>query len=74
MQLFTQKTNIMPERAMIGECGPNGDMCWNIVDFNYAWSLLQGGVLEDRGYKTVNGITYKLFYLPPAKPYIDHSA
>jgi hypothetical protein len=65
--IFTKKSHISVQNAQIGEDLPNGDICWNIVDFEYAWALFLGGVLEDRGYRTVNGIHYRLFYLPPPR-------
>lgn len=65
MGIFTKNSSILPEKAMIGESLPNGDIVWNTADFDYCWTLLLGGVLEDRGYKMVNGIHYRLFYLPP---------
>lgn len=65
MGIFTKKSHIMEQNAQIGELADNGDIVWAIADFEFAWSLYVTGVLEDRGYKTVNGIHYKLFYLPP---------
>lgn len=65
MAIFTKKSPIMEENAQIGELIDNGDIIWAIADFQYAWSMYLGGVLEHRGSRTVNGITYTLFYLPP---------
>lgn len=70
MGLFTAKVGISDNYAMIGE-DSDGDMTWNTADFDYCWALFLGGVLEDRGYKTVNGIYYRLFYLPPP-PHFRH--
>lgn len=65
MGLFTAKEEILPNYAMIGEDNAQGDIQWCIVDWDYAQSLYVQGVLEDRGSKVVNGIVYKLYYLPP---------
>lgn len=65
MGIFNGKSHIMPENAQIGELQDNGDIVWAIAEFEYAWSLYSAGVLEDRGYRTINGIHYKMFYLPP---------
>ena len=67
MGLFTSKMGNSPEYALIGELMPNGDMIWNTADIDYCIDLFDKGVLEDRGYKTVNSIFYRLFYLPPPK-------
>ena len=69
MGIFSQKSHISDENAQIGEELPNGDIAWCIVDFDKAWAMFCAGVLEDRGYRTVNGIHYRLFYLPPPKAY-----
>lgn len=65
MGLFTAKTPVLPSNAMIGELGHNGDMVWTIADYDYAWSLYVGDVVELRGSRMVNGMLYTLFYLPP---------
>lgn len=65
MDLFTSKTHIMPNQAMIGETADNGDLVWCITDYDYAWGMFVVGILEDRGWKSINSITYRLFYLPP---------
>jgi hypothetical protein len=64
MGLFTAKEEILPNNAMIGEDAGNGDIVWSIVTWEYATYLYVQGVLEDRGYRVVNGIYYRLFYLP----------
>ena len=61
--LFTSKMHIIENNAMIGEDDNNGGIEWCIADWEYAMSLI--GVLEDRGRLEVNGIVYRLFYLPP---------
>lgn len=69
MGIFTAKHNVSPENALIGTY-ENGVIHWDEVDMEYAWGLFRAGVLEDRGYRTVNGIHYKLFFLPaPATEY-----
>jgi hypothetical protein len=65
MGFFTKKSHISTQNAQIGEQMPNGDIVWNIADFEYAWDMYKAGVLEDRGSITVNGIHYKRYYLPP---------
>lgn len=65
MGIFTEKSHIMEQNAQIGELQDNGDILWSIADFEYAWSLYTAEVLELRGSRTVNGIHYMLFYLPP---------
>lgn len=62
MGIFTSKTHILPNNAMIGELDANGDMQWAIVEWDYVQALI--GVLEDRGHREINGIVYKLYYLP----------
>lgn len=69
MAIFTHKSKVLEERAIIGTDMGNGDIAWDEVDFEYAWGLFRGNVLEDRGQKTVNGITYRLFYLPNPTPF-----
>jgi hypothetical protein len=65
MGLFGQNDHISKENALIGELQDNGDIVWNDADFELAWSMYKAGVLENRGSRTVNGIHYMLFYLPP---------
>lgn len=68
MVIFTSKSKIMQERALIGTDGDiDGSIVWDEVDFEYAWSLFRSKVLEDRGYRVVNSIHYRLFYLPGPK-------
>jgi hypothetical protein len=72
MGLFSQKASISTQNAQIGELSDNGDIIWNTVEFDYAWGLFLNGALEIRGYRTINGIHYSLFYLPPAKAYREY--
>lgn len=69
MALFTHKTRQSGTFALIGEVIDNGDIIWNTADYEYCIGLLEDKVLEDRGYKTVNDIYYRLFYLPPPGPH-----
>ena len=69
MGVFTRKSPISVSYALIGELGTQGDIVWNTADFSYCITLLEAGVLEDRGYRTVNDVHYRLFYLPPPLPY-----
>lgn len=65
MGVFNSKSHIMPNQAMIGETADNGDIVWAYADYDYAWGMFIVGILEDRGYRSINSITYRLFYLPP---------
>lgn len=64
MAFFTQKQPILEENALIGTADGMGGIDWEEVYFDYAWELFCSNVLEDRGYRVVNGIRYNLFYLP----------
>ena len=65
MGLFTKKSAIMPENAMIGNSEDNGDITWTDADYDHAWGMYVVGILENRGTITINGIHYRLYYLPP---------
>lgn len=65
--IFTGNSPIMEENALIGTDDGMGGIVWDEVDFEYAWSLFRSNVLEDRGYRVVNSIHYRLFYLPGPK-------
>lgn len=55
----------MPNSAIIGEDSDNDSIVWQEVDFDYAMSLYEQGVLEYRGYEGINDICVHKFYLPP---------
>jgi hypothetical protein len=38
---------------------------WIEVDMHDGMALVELGVWEDRGYRVVNGVYQRLFYLPP---------
>lgn len=65
MGIFTAKSPVMTEYAMIGELDNLGDMHWCIADYDYCWKGYIEGILVIRGYRTINDITYSLFFLPP---------
>lgn len=74
MGIFTKKydvPDITPEYGLIGENGNHDpvtntwDIDWTVVDIGVANALVESGTGEDRGYRVVNGLYYRLVYLPP---------
>jgi hypothetical protein len=55
----------MPNSAIIGEDTGHDSVSWKEVDFDYAISLYEQGILEYRGYEAINDICVHKFYLPP---------
>lgn len=78
MGFFTKKWNIPDIMQEFGLIGTNGnwdcvlaeyDIEWAVCDIAYANELVEQGIGEDRGYRVVNNIYYRLVYLPPPPHY-----
>jgi len=74
MGIFTSKwdiPDIIPEYGLVGTNGrydvvtDTHEIEWAVCDITYANALVEQGIGEDRGYRVVNGLYYRLVYLPP---------
>lgn len=55
----------LPMVALVGAYDYDVNMVvWVEVDMAHGLALVQLGVWEDRGYRVVNGVYQRLFYLP----------